>query len=364
MGAMAEFDLAVACCRWPPSPTRVRDAAEAGIDWDHFEKVVRRQRVEPIAFAALRQAEVEIPDSIASRLSAETDRTRRQNLVLAAECERLRRHLEAAAIPSLFVKGLTLAVLAYGGIGSKKGWDIDLLVEPEDVPRTSELLRTLGYRMISPPENAEPAQMAVWMKHMKEMLWTHGQNNAAIELHWSLTDNPRLMPELSTASPRQDVEIAPGIKLPTLQRDELFAYLCVHGGSSAWFRLKWVADLAALISGASDVEIERLHRRSIELGAGRASAAALLLIERLFDRPLPHALRRLRRNRINRLLVQLAVSRMQAARGAGEPTELRFGTVGIHASQLLIVPGFAGKVLELWRQLAAILQQRKLEGPR
>lgn len=50
-------------------------------------------------------------------------------------------------------------------------------------------------------------------------------------------------------SARQLVEVACGIELPTLARDEPSAHLCVHGASSAWFRLKWITDLAALIDG-------------------------------------------------------------------------------------------------------------------
>src|SRR6202008_1164170 len=81
----------------------------------------------------------------------------------------------------------------------------------------------------------------------------------------------------------QMVSITDGIALPTLANDELFAYLCVHGASSAWFRLKWVADLAAFLGGRSPEEIARLHDRAQEYGAGRAAAQALLLVEQIFS---------------------------------------------------------------------------------
>jgi len=76
--------------------------------------------------------------------------------------------------------------------------------------------------------------------------------------------------------------VAPGIRLPTLARDEQFAYLCVHGASSAWFRLKWISDLAGVLHGQSGEMIERLFERSQALGAERAAGQALLLADRLF----------------------------------------------------------------------------------
>ena len=83
-----------------------------------------------------------------------------------------------------------------------------------------------------------------------------------VELHRRLADSLELIPGIGVGSPRQEVEVAPGVVLPTLAPDELFAYLCVHGASSAWFRLKWVTDLAALLCDCTAAEIARLYERS------------------------------------------------------------------------------------------------------
>ena len=82
-------------------------------------------------------------------------------------------------------------------------------------------------------------------------------------------------PSLDVHSPAQEVEIAPGIALPTLADEELFAYLAVHGASSAWFRLKWIADFAAILDARTGAEIERIYQKSQVLGAGRAAGQAL-----------------------------------------------------------------------------------------
>ena len=164
MTRLAEFELAAACCRWPPGPEKMAAvrAAGAGIDWPHFEKVVRRHRIEPLALRAIEEAGLAAPPETLERLKSESARVRRDNLLLAGECERLRRHLEKAGIDHLFVKGLAIARLAYGGIDLKKGWDVDLLVSPEDVDRTGDLLSGLGYVRTLPAGDAAADAVAAW----------------------------------------------------------------------------------------------------------------------------------------------------------------------------------------------------------
>src|SRR5262249_32806700 len=103
-----------------------------------------------------------------------------------------------------------------------------------------------------------------------------------VELHTRLADNRALVPELTVSSPTRQVEITAGRSVSTLAADELFSYLCVHGASSLWFRLKWITDLAALLSACPATEIERLYSRSQELGAGRAADQALLLAHHFY----------------------------------------------------------------------------------
>jgi hypothetical protein len=137
--------------------------------------------------------------------------------------------------------------------------------------------------------------------------------------------------------------------LPTLAGDELFAYLCVHGASSAWFRLKWIADLAALLSSCSPGEIARLYERSQQLGAGRPTAQALLLASATFGTAAGSDLeRRLTAKPVNRWLANAAWRQLTRD---SEPTQVRFGTATIHLIQLLLLPGPGFKLRELARQL-------------
>src|SRR5262249_55407472 len=145
-------------------------------------------------------------------------------------------------------------------------------------------------------------------------------------------------------------EITAGRSVSTLAADELFSYLCVHGASSLWFRLKWITDLAALLSACPATEIERLYSRSQELGAGRAADQALLLAHHFYRTLDGTGLAdRLERDRTSCWLA--AAARCQLS-SFTEPTERPFGTLRIHWTQLLLRRGIAFKLNEIARQIS------------
>ena len=350
-----EFSLAVACCRWPPSPQRnaLISTAATGIDWVTFARVARRHRIEGLVWAALSDSGVVVAEPTATRLRSEAMRITRANLRVAAESNRLARAFRSEGIPLLFVKGLTLGKLAYGGIARKKGWDIDLLVDPPRLWDAAKLLVLLGYEPHTPP-TASRESLQTWHSCSKESVWVNPASGVPVELHTSLVNSPQLLPDVGMRSQTVDVEVATGIVLSTLRPDELFAYLSVHGASSGWFRLKWLADIAALAQQDS-AEIERLYLKSQQLGAGRAADQALLLAHDLLGMPLlPTLERALRCKWVNRVLVSAAKRLMTGSDPTRELQQRRFGTWAIHWTQFLLLPGASYKWRELKRHLATL----------
>ena len=128
------------------------------------------------------------------------------------------------------------------------------------------------------------------------------------------------------------------MELQILVADDLFAYLCVHGSSSAWFRLKWIADLAAWQRRMNTSEVERLYVNAMQPRAHRAAGKALLPGDGL-------DLLTLAREFNDRLTADQPSH--GPARTAGrqlfaptEPTERSLGTAAIHFSQLAVQPGW------------------------
>ena len=333
-----ELALVVACCAAAFGGCD-RPVSCEGIGWSKFVRLARFHRVQGLVWNGLKSSGID-----AEALALDAQSIVATNLRIAREARALKTHFDEAGISLLFVKGLTLGALAYPNPPLKMGWDIDLLVAPEDLSQAGRILAECGYR---PELPSNLSKLGSWHRRHKESVWR--QDDLYVELHTQLADNPSLIPTIDVRSCRQDVEVATGITLPTFATDELFAYLCIHGASSAWFRLKWITDLAALIHGLPAAEIERLYERSQELGAYRAADQALLLADVLYGSLDGTNLReKLHQTRSSRILFEAALNQLN---NSSEPTERRLGTWRIHWTQLLLKRGLGFKAGEALRQV-------------
>src|SRR5262245_35191915 len=138
-----EFQLAAACAIWPPSDRRteaIRAAVASPIDWAGFLRLAARHRVVGLIHEGLTRAALDVPPSIAREIGAQAATLAYENLAMAGEALRLQRLLDEAELPALFVKGASLAQLAFGNIGLRGGEDIDLLVPQEVFPAATAIV--------------------------------------------------------------------------------------------------------------------------------------------------------------------------------------------------------------------------------
>jgi hypothetical protein len=353
-----EFRLCVECCRWNFTQGSLEEARRlaAAVDWPGFIRLARYHRVQGLVWNCLSRVEDVVPAAAAQALAADASAIAATSLRHCAECDELLTQFTQRGLSPLFVKGLTLGRLAYANPFLKMAWDIDLLIAPQDLAAAAGLLEARGYAPVIP---ASAAALSAWHGREKESVWERSRDGLYIELHTRLADNLALIPTLDTRSPRQQVEVAPSIVLPTLEDRELFAYLAVHGASSAWFRLKWIVDFAAFLHGRSGSQVEHFYKSSQDLGAGRAAGQALLLADALFDTlaPVPALRRQLDSDWPTRRLFRAALR--MVTREPVEPTQQRLGTLIIHWTQFLLLPGAAYKLAELRRQAGKAIQSER-----
>lgn len=345
-----EFLLLLQCCQWnfaSAVESQARPGVSSGLDWDLFVRLAQRHRVQGLVWNALAQFGL-LPSDAAETLSSDARSIAATNLAITGECRALFQAFEEARVPVLFVKGLTVAALAYRSPMLKMGWDIDLLIEPGDLAKAAAILERSGYSVRLP---VSVEKLRDWHKRSKESVW--GREGFHVELHTRLADNRHLIPGIDVHSPRQRVEVAPSVSLLTLADEELLAYLAIHGASSAWFRLKWISDFGAILAGRSCEDLERLYETSQKLGAARAFGQALLLADRLFGTLQSHAAlqRRLTADRATAQLCRIALRILTVDR---EPTDRRLGTLPIHWTQFLLRPEIGYKLSELQRQVGIL----------
>jgi len=358
------FALLAACCRRPA--TSERDSAirrlAAGVDWSAFAALSKRHRVEGLARDALRVAGVGLPAKIDACLAERANEIAVHGLVLAAEAARLQGVLDQAEIPNLLLKGTALEVLAYGRLGLKSAWDIDLLVPPSAATRARQALEAAGYDLRDPGQATEAA-FERWTNLAKESVFAGRANGVVVELHWALVDGD-LLPSIGTNSPAQWVPIVGGTSLRTLATDELLAYLMVHGTSHGWSRLKWLADLNAILPQGDPAALDEVHRRAVEIGAGACPSVAITLCRRLFDLEVSPALARtLDRSLKVRLLERVALDALTGGDGV-ELADRPFAEDRILMSRLLFGHGWRWRRREFVRQWTSVHDQTRLNLPR
>jgi hypothetical protein len=335
-----EFQLAAACAMWPPTDRRtetIRVVATGPIDWCRFLRVARRHRVLGLTHDGLTRATPEVPPEIAREIRAHAATLVGEHLAMAAETLRLQRLLDEADLPVLFVKGASLAQLAFGNLGLSGGEDIDLLVPQEALAAATAVVEKAGYRRFDPPPGISAAQLRLLMPIRKDFGFAHQSTGWPIELHWRLFLNPHAMTESSIMAASRVVPLADTVGLRTLGEEDLFAYLCMHGALHSWNRLKWLADVNALLASTPQDGVERLVDAAEARGAGRAAAQALLLCRRLFGTPLPARLMAAAgKSATVRWLEATALNAMTTGRGEQDPHDARFGTTRGSLSTFLL----------------------------
>jgi Uncharacterised nucleotidyltransferase len=339
-----EFLLAAACCRWPPSPSRtaaVRDAAARVTDWNEFLRLVNRQRIPGLVQEALSVPGIELPPPVAQKLTSQAEGITRQNLNFTAETLRLQSTFEEANIPALALKGVALAQLAYGSLGIKHARDIDFLVPANKVVAALELLERHGYEPSSPTHSLTEKQQKILLRYGREIELLHRSRKVQLELHWHAAANSLLLQGVDANSVAQSVGLGNGVSVRTLAPDDLFAYLCVHGARHAWSRLKWLADVNALLS-ARDTDIARLYHHAQWVGAGLCAGHALLLCQQLFALRLPEDIAvEIRSDERATRLVAIAVGALTAPNSGSQEDNGLIGVLNGVRAQFLLGRGWS-----------------------
>ncbi len=348
-----ELQLAAACCRFPRGPASraaITAALAQSMDWAAFDALMERHRIVSLVSSALCADAFDIPTDVRADLVSHARRHAARDLLHGSETARLQQLFDTAGVPAIFLKGATVGVLAYGALGTKQSWDIDLLTTE---PATMEALRLLernGYRLVHPtglPRAALPRFSRFY--HEAQLRDDRG---ITVELHWRLFSKP-LLPGITGASETQTVTIN-GQAVRTLREDLLLAYLIAHGQEHGWSRLKWIADLNALLAPKSADQLEALHAQASAFGLKSKTGAALLLCARLFELPLPDRLANtLERDRATERLVRVSLDCISHPVTGGSIPVLSPISLSLMRSRFGSGTGWRGQIGELgalWTQ--------------
>lgn len=283
-----EFKLLLRATCWPHDAGAIRAMGarpDYVIDPDRFLALVRRHHVVGLVARALADCEGLLPEHLRAQLRAEAMQLAEEQFRQLLQTRKAVDLLRTNAIAVVVLKGVPAAVQVYGAIGVRKSVDIDLLVARQDIDRARMVLETSGYRRSEPPFDASARQLSASLRYGKDWGFDHAESDTGIELHWRLFQNPRLLQNIGLAD-GEERAIMPGVDLPVLPEDVAVLYFVAHGAEHGWSRLKWLADLAAVLH-RDPAFADRLLASAHAHGIANLTMAALLLCNELYATALP-----------------------------------------------------------------------------
>lgn len=336
------FSLLLATLRWPDDGRRrqtIARLAAARIDWTRFRALANRHRVAPLAFHGLAAAELAVPDWLHEQALEVPRRALFSEMAMAGEIERLQACLAGRGVRAIALKGPAVSLRAFGQLGLRTYRDLDLLVGEPDVETALKLLGEAGYALAEP---GQPDALPAWQRHHKDAELRHRQTGLTLELHWRLFDNKALMPAAPVPVPLGIAPLAGSLVLPPAVELE---YLCLHGALHGWSRLRWLADIAAILAANPEAAPGGRPRPAL--------AQALILCRELLGAQLaPPAWRAASRSMRGTAMARLAWREILRS-DTRELEESRLGSTVKNASHYALIDSLPGLVEELRFDLTA-----------
>ncbi len=224
-----------------------------------------------------------VPPEWAARARKRRHVTLSTNARLGEALLAILRGMGAAGVPAMPVKGLVIAEGIYGSLAARPCADLDVLVQPADMPAARAVLRDLGFI-----QRAVPGYKAL-VHQFHDPAWGRGagHEHIRVELHWALwADSDRRLGtdglwERSVAGALLDEPVR------TLSPEDTLLHLSIHRTRSA-LRLRWVVDVAELLRRyEGELDWPAYLERARIAGARTSSWVVLALARDLFDAPVP-----------------------------------------------------------------------------
>lgn len=257
-------------------------------DWTETARLIARHRVQGLASPTLLKVSggampVDLKTSLirATMLAVQAQR-KQMDLLL-----RLLTALQQHGIRAIALKGAMLGHRFMARPELRLSNDLDVLIDPARIDDAEAVIAGFGYARHLPPANWRPAWVAHYRKWRKDAAFLPLEGGPMIECHWRIFDNHKLLPfDFEMLWHGRHIEMVNGVEIPMVGNLQQLVYLAVHGAYHAWFRLKWVADFAAVFCATPPEERQAAAALAARQGVGPVFDHALSLAHRLFAIPL------------------------------------------------------------------------------
>jgi hypothetical protein len=277
------------------------------VDWNEYVRLVERHRTSALSWAALKRvAGVTIPRETAKTLKRRSDACRIKAAIHLQLLMEMLKALNTAGIWAMPLKGPLLSLELYGDAALRESKDLDVLVAQADVEAARQSLSEIGWERKTDDARLSPRQSEFLSRHEHHVSFVHKALRCELELHWrSRWENGDARELCAGATLRTEWQ---GCCYEAMSVVDLTVDLCGHGGSHAWFRAKWLSDVARIFADGR-VEAEAVLERARSAGQERALLQCMKLLEDAYGLPVPEAIEREVRG-LDPFLVNRAVEKL------------------------------------------------------
>lgn len=251
----------------------------SNLNWEYFVKLVVRHRVIEQVYSRI-NLEKSLPEPISAQLAQMCQRQRMNLLVLSAETIRLGRELTKAGIPYAVVKGVPVAVAAYGGATKRQCKDIDLWVDLADWERALVVMEACGYRQTRPDYPLNGFKRDYYINRNHDFEFFNPEKKIQVELMFRVSYLGVDFPNLARL-PVSTINISNN-PVMTLDDNYHLLLLIVHGAIHAWHRLRWLLDIYLLIE-QHKVDLSKLLALSEQFDCRHMVIQCLWLLNKVFN---------------------------------------------------------------------------------
>jgi len=265
---------------------RIRSVISYGVDWGEYLGLVDRHRTPSLSWAALnRVAGIQIPKYPERELKKRSDDCRLSSMKLCLIMAEVIKRFNQEYIQVMPFKGPILSHELYGDVGLRQFTDLDLAVAAGDLDRARVCLESMGWILDRETWfSLTPRQWQSFLVHEHHLDFIHPVTGALLELHWR---NDWESPQNTDARWVRSIPVNwQGCSILTMRPGDLLIYLANHGTYHAWYRAKWLSDVARLhaLGSINWLEVQETARSS---GYERVLYSTLWILELLYGLPRP-----------------------------------------------------------------------------
>lgn len=269
--------------------------------------------------------EIELPATLSAERASwkqEAMRTWQKNHRLLSCANRLAAGLESAGIPVLLIKGLPLALQAYGDLCVRPMADLDLAVPHRQARQAVEALTEAGWEPLPTPlkgsgdpltgeGDEQRAEQLAWISRQRRVedfsplyfhvRHSHGfrhRDGLEVDLHWSIfqgqcdpeRDDPLWEAAQSLAAINRIPQAPASPLLRTPEPAEHLLLLLAHG--TRWNRIppiRWIVDAVMLLRSTPELDWQRFHSRAQDRNLTLVGAELLTFLRDRFAPEIPLA---------------------------------------------------------------------------